>query len=56
VITALRHAGPSLSRLRKVLRGVTDGIDLDAPPIPPAVITTGDSLKSHLRMRWRNQT
>ncbi len=56
VITALRHAGPSLSRLRKVLRGVTDGVDLDAPPLPPAVITTGDSLKSYLRMRWRNQT
>jgi GT2 family glycosyltransferase len=56
VLTALRHAGPSLSRLRKVLRGVTDGIDLDAPPLPPTVIVTGTAMKLYLRMRWRSQT
>ncbi|HLP85653.1 MAG TPA: glycosyltransferase family 2 protein [Phycisphaerales bacterium] len=55
-LTAFRHAGPTPSRLGKVIRGIMDGVDLAYPPLPPSVICTGEAMKEHLRMRWRKST
>ena len=55
-MVALRHAGPSLSRLRCVATGIMDGIDIAPPALPASVIVTGDAMKEYLRMRWRGAT
>jgi GT2 family glycosyltransferase len=51
IAVAVRHAGPDLTRLKRVFAGVRDGVDLAAPAVPKGVIVDGSGLREYVRMR-----